>query len=316
MAIAGTVDSGKSSLVGVLTNGKKDNGRGSARLSVFNFKHEISSGRTSSVAQHILGFDSKGNITNYSEGTYKKGWTDIVKESSKIISFYDLCGHEKYLKTTIMGLSSSFPDLCFVLVGANMGISRITQEHIFLCVTLGIPFSIAITKIDICKDRKNVLEKTIKQVNRLLKLPGLRKVPYKVSTKEDIILCSKNIHTKSIVPIFHVSNVTGEGIGKIKNFLNLVSKIPRKIEHNNIEYHVDTTFSVPGVGTVVGGQLTSGNIKVGDKLLLGPNLGNYKEVQVKSIHCKKSSNAVCISWLLCLFRIKKKLTGKVLEKAM
>ena len=32
-------------------------------------------------------------------------WPDIVNESSKIITFTDLAGHEKYLKTTIHGIS-------------------------------------------------------------------------------------------------------------------------------------------------------------------------------------------------------------------
>ena len=95
VAVAGSVDAGKSSLMGVLTSGKNDDGRGSARLSIFNYKHEVLSGRTSSIAHHILGFDDKGSVMNYS-GIYKKGWPDIIKDSSKIISFYDLCGHEKY----------------------------------------------------------------------------------------------------------------------------------------------------------------------------------------------------------------------------
>lgn len=291
VAVAGNVDSGKTSLVGVLTSGKNDNGRGSARLSVFNFQHEVSSGRTSSVAQHILGFDSKGNITNYTSGLlyYNKEWPDIVKDSSKIISFYDLCGHEKYLKTTITGLSSSFPDLCLVLVGANMGITKITQEHIFLCVTLGIPFAIVITKIDICKNRKNVLKQTVQSINKLLKMPGLRKVKMNITGMDDIILCTKHIHSRSIVPVFQISNVTGQGIPELKKFLNLMRKAPSLEEKvlGKVEYHINTTFSVVGVGTVTGGQLVSGIIKVGDKLMLGPNEGKYTPVQVRSIHCKR-----------------------------
>ena len=137
VAVAGNVDAGKSSLLGVLTSGKNDDGRGSARLSIFNFKHEVSSGRTSSIAHHILGFDDKGQVVNY-DGLHKKSWPDIVRDSSKVISFYDLCGHEKYFRTTIIGLTSSFPDLCLVLVGSNMGLTKMTYEHIFLCVTLKI----------------------------------------------------------------------------------------------------------------------------------------------------------------------------------
>jgi GTPase len=286
VAVAGSVDAGKSSFLSVLTNGKLDNGRGSARLSIFNFPHEVASGRTSSIAHHILGFDDKGKITNYS--THKKGWSDIVRDSRKIISFYDLCGHEKYLKTTILGLSSSFPDMCFIMIGGNMGITRITQEHIFLCVTMGIPFSIVITKIDICKNRTNVLKETVRSVKRLLKLPGIRRIPYNIYNKDDVITCTKNIHSESIVPIFYVSNVTGEGLDYVKILLNLLRKTPNNINNiEDVEYHIDTIFYVQGVGTVVGGQLISGTISVGDRLLLGPNNGKYTSVQVRSIHCKR-----------------------------
>lgn len=287
VAIAGNVDTGKSTLVGVLTSGNKDDGRGSARLAIFNFNHEVSSGRTSSVAQHILGFDHKGNSVNY-DPVRKKEWSDIVKESAKVISLFDLCGHEKYLKTTIRGITSSFPDLCLILIGANMGITKITQEHIFLCVTLNIPFTIIITKIDICENRQNVLQSTINCVNKLLKMPGLRRIPYKINNSDDAILCAKNIKSESVVPIFHISSVTGIGIDYLKTFLNLLRKLTSNIkETTEVEYHIDSTFSVSGVGTVVGGQLISGTINVGDKLLLGPNDGTYTTVQVRSIQCKR-----------------------------
>jgi GTPase len=277
-----------SSLLGVLTSGKNDDGRGSARLSIFNFKHEVSSGRTSSIAHHILGFDDKGCVMNYS-GMHKKGWPEIIKGSSKVISFYDLCGHEKYLRTTILGLTSSFPDLCMILVGSNMGITRMTREHIFLCVTMKIPFAIVMTKIDICLNRKNVLKDTVKSVNKLLKLPGLRRIPYKVNSVDDVIICAKNVRSESIVPIFHVSNVTGYGIDNLKQFLNLLGKVRSNINDDVKEavMHIDTTFTVAGIGTVIGGQLISGTIKIGDKMMLGPNNGIYTETQVKSIHCKR-----------------------------
>lgn len=40
VAVIGNVDSGKSTLVGVLTKSIADDGRGSARKQVFNFSHE------------------------------------------------------------------------------------------------------------------------------------------------------------------------------------------------------------------------------------------------------------------------------------
>lgn len=61
MAVVGNVDAGKSTLLGVLTHGELDNGRGQARLKLFRHKHEIESGRTSSVGNDILGFDTAGS---------------------------------------------------------------------------------------------------------------------------------------------------------------------------------------------------------------------------------------------------------------
>ena len=304
VAVAGNVDSGKSTFIGVMITGKNDNGRGTTRLAVFNYPHEIKTGRTSSISHQILGFDNKGEIVNY-DSLHKLDWTEIVKRSSKIISFFDLAGHEKYLKTTILGLSSSIPDLCFITVGANMGLTRMTKEHIFLCVMLNIPFSIIITKIDICKNRESVMDDTILQIKKLLKLPGIRRITYKINDKEDVILVSKNKNQNSIVPLFFISNVTGEGIPLVKQYLNFINK-HKENKHNqdkNIEFHIDTIFFVTGVGTVVGGHLKYGTIKNGDKLYLGPyNTNNtYEPFQVKSIHCKRTLvSEVRASCYVCL----------------
>lgn len=49
------VDAGKSTLLGVLTKGALDDGRGRTRVNLFRHKHEIESGRTSSVGRLCKG---------------------------------------------------------------------------------------------------------------------------------------------------------------------------------------------------------------------------------------------------------------------
>ena len=61
--MVGNVDAGKSTLLGVLTHGELDNGRGFARQKLFRHKHEMESGRTSSVGNDILGFDQEGQVS-------------------------------------------------------------------------------------------------------------------------------------------------------------------------------------------------------------------------------------------------------------
>ena len=56
-----------------------------------------------------------------------------------------------------------------------------------------------------------------------------------------------------------------------------------------MEFIIDETFGVPGVGTVVAGTLKQGIISTNSTLLLGPSPtdGTFKPAAVKSIHYKR-----------------------------
>ena len=159
-----------------------------------------------------------------------------------------------------------------------------------------------ISKIDIVKDRQNVLNQTIEDLKKILKIPGIRKVAYKIKTQEDVILAIKNKESMSLVPMFMISNVTGENIDLLKSYLNLTNKNKAYdfSKSSDVEYHIDTIFQVNGVGTVVGGHLKSGSVKVGDKLYLGPNNKNYEHYTIKSIHVKKH---LLTKYLVILMRV-------------
>lgn len=49
-------------MLGVLVKGDLDDGRGRARVNLFRHKHEMETGRTSSVGMEIMGFDSVGQV--------------------------------------------------------------------------------------------------------------------------------------------------------------------------------------------------------------------------------------------------------------
>jgi GTPase len=82
------------------------------------------------------------------------------------VTFLDLCGHEKYLKTTMFGLVGLMPDFSMIVVGANMGVSRMTREHLGISLALGIPIYIVVTKIDIAP--KQVYDETIATLTKIL----------------------------------------------------------------------------------------------------------------------------------------------------
>ena len=288
IAVCGNVDSGKSTLVGVLTSGKLDNGRGRARLNVFNHKHEIECGRTSSVSEQILGFNARGETVNSLPSSRSLSWSEIVADSTKLISFYDLAGHEKYLKTTISGMTGNQPDFCLLLVGANMGVTRMTREHLGLAVALRVPIIVVLTKIDMCPP--NVLRQTIGQLTNLLKMRTVRKVPFGVKNAADVVTAVKNLQNDKFVPVFRLSSVTGAGIDLLRNFFNLLH--PRiswvNLVNNPPEVLIDETYFITGVGTVVAGTVSGGVVHDNSKMLLGPDSnGNFKPVSIKSIHARR-----------------------------
>lgn len=285
VAVVGNVDAGKSTLLGVLTHVELDNGRGHARQKLFRHKHEMESGRTSSVGNDILGFDCQGNVVNKPEHG-SLDWVKICEKSSKIITFIDLAGHEKYLKTTVFGMTGHAPDFGMLMIGANAGIIGMTKEHLGLALALGVPVFVVVTKIDMCPP--NILQETLQLLHKVLKSPGCRKIPVLVQNMDDVIVSATNFTSERMCPIFQVSNVTGENLDLLKSFLNLLSTRMVCNYGAPAEFQIDETFAVPGVGTVVSGTTLRGHIKLGDTLLLGPDLnGSFSTIVIKSIHRKR-----------------------------
>jgi len=287
VAVVGNVDAGKSTLLGVLTHDTLDDGRGTARLKLFRHKHEAETGRTSSVGNDILGFDSKGGIVNKPDPhSGALDWQQICQESSKVLTFIDLAGHEKYLKTTVFGMTGHAPDFCMLMIGSNAGVVGMTKEHLGLALALNVPVFVVVTKIDMCPP--NILQETMKLLCRILKSPGCRKIPVIVQCPDDVVVSATNFTSERICPIFQISNVTGFNIPLLKSFLNLLSVRGDYDESEPPIFQIDDTYSVPGVGTVVSGTTLQGVVHLNDLLLLGPDqLGNFQPVPIKSIHRKR-----------------------------
>ncbi|CAG2106744.1 unnamed protein product [Medioppia subpectinata] len=287
VAVVGNVDAGKSTLLGVLTHGELDNGRGLARQRLFRHKHEMESGRTSSVGNDILGFDSKGSVVNKPDAHGGHlDWVKICEASSKVITFIDLAGHERYLKTTIFGMTGHAPDYTMLMVGANAGVVGMTKEHLGLALALNVPVFVVVTKIDMCPH--NVLQNTLKLLQRVLKSAGCRKIPVMVQSEDDVVIAATNFATERLCPIFQVSNVSGDNLNLLRIFLNLLT--PRTANHDKeaAEFQIDDTYSVPGVGTVVSGLTLKGVVRLNDVLYLGPDsLGHFSPIAIKSIHRKR-----------------------------
>ncbi len=107
IGLFGDESTGKSTLIGVLVNGILDNGNGLAKSNIFRFQHEQNTGRTSNFSHYITGFDKSGELVNYDSIMLKINgdqhdnksrllWEELISNSKKIISFYDMGGQSKF----------------------------------------------------------------------------------------------------------------------------------------------------------------------------------------------------------------------------
>ena len=92
-------------------------------------------------------FDSKGEVLGFAKGESEQIGPG---QAAKIVNFIDLAGHEKYLRTTLFGMTGHQPDYAMLIVGSNMGIVGMTKEHLGISLALRVPVFIVVTKTDLC----------------------------------------------------------------------------------------------------------------------------------------------------------------------
>ena len=251
IGVGGNIDAGKSSFVGVMTQNVLDNGRGYARSFIMKHKHELESGRTSVLVQHY------------------------IRNEDKIIEFTDLAGHEKYLKTTIKGISGYLIDYVAIIINANTGIQLMTREHISLVYTLRIPMFIIYTKTDLCPP--NIYQMNLDYIhtyyNKKMSLETI------VIHNEEDLKTIKDKYTKgcNIVPVFPMSNVSGNGVELVKKFINELNLYTKYEDMYNLNtnFIVSKSYVVQGIGLIISGVMKTGSVKKGDVLYLGPNADGF-----------------------------------------
>lgn len=64
-----------------------------------------------------------------------------------LLFIIDLAGHERYLKTTLYGLTSGAPSCVMLMVGANAGLIGMSKEHLAISLALNVPVVVCITKV-------------------------------------------------------------------------------------------------------------------------------------------------------------------------
>ena len=194
----------------------------------------------------------------------------IVQSEYIQITLVDCPGHASLIRTVISG--ASIIDTVILVIDSVKGIQIQTVECIALSEILCQKITIALSKIDLLKNKEDEISK---------KTEKLKQIFAKTKFGNDI----------SIIPTTTIEqdkNIT-ENMIKL-----LIKSVIECIEFNNIEdneinnkndsliAYIDHCFKIKNKGTVATGTIMKGNIKINDEIYF-PELSNkymVKEIQI------------------------------------
>ena len=267
--IAGSVDDGKSTLVGRLLHdagalyedhvealkklaGRSGDGRVDLSLVTDGLKAEREQGVTIDVAYRYF-------------NTARRRFIVI-----------DAPGHEQYTRNMATGASGA--DLAVILVDAKLGVLRQTRRHAFICSLLGIPrVVIAVNKMDLvghAQARFDEIREEFEQFAARLSFKNLSFIPMSALNGDNIVHPGKAMPWYDGAPLLeHLETVY---IGGDRNL-------------------VDLRFTVQGVARAEGerwyrGQIASGVIKVGDAVVVVPS-HRHSRVRAIALHDRRPDYA-------------------------
>jgi len=187
------------------------------------------------------------------------GYAPLRLPSGRPLSVIDVPGHERFVRTMVAGASGI--DLYLLCVAADDGVMPQTLEHLAVLRQLGVTDGVvAITKADIGEP-----ELAAEEVHDLL--PGVETVA--------------------------VSALEGRGLGELLAAVERrVSALPSRAqtEAGPMRLHVDRSFTLRGIGTVVTGTLWSGQVSAGDAVRVLPRglSARVRSVQIHDIAVERA----------------------------
>ena len=190
-----------------------------------------------------------------------------------------------------------------------------TQHHLNLCCSFGIPVIVVFTKIDGCPEHafKNCKE----EVTKMLRSPEIRKKPFAVRNENDVTTVMDKL--RDLAPMIETSCVTGAGVDLLQKML---FSLPKRRRHESkvkrsFEFLVEDIFyNVPGVGAVVTGFVNAGELTVGPtcNVYVGPiDDGSFMKTVAKSAHIARiNTHHITAGQSACLaFALNKEMRKKL-----
>jgi len=183
------------------------------------------------------------------------------------LGIIDVPGHADFVNNMVAGVGSL--DIAIFIVAADDGWMPQSEEHLQILNYLGVEnVIIALTKADLAED----IEFTMELV------------------KEELI--GTSLEDEVIIP---VSSHTGTGLDELKQeIINRIKQLKQSPKNLIPRLSVDRTFSPTGIGTVVTGTLTGGDLQKGDLIHSYPeNLNsNIRGIQNHSSQVDSASHGM------------------------
>ncbi|MGI9517676.1 MAG: selenocysteine-specific translation elongation factor [Pirellulaceae bacterium] len=175
------------------------------------------------------------------------------------LGIVDVPGHEKFVRQMLSGATGM--DMALLVIAADDSVKRQTTEHLDILRLLDLPGGvIAITKADVVE--AEWLEMVAEEVRELVRGTFLENAP--------------------VIP---TSAHTGIGLDELKQeLIRVAGEVHGSSDRGDpdapFRMAIDRVFTIEGHGTVVTGSVSSGTVRIGDKLEIQPG---GSEVRVREI---------------------------------
>jgi selenocysteine-specific elongation factor len=224
----------------------------------------IDHGKTSLV-KALTGVDADRLKEEKERGiTVDLGFAYQALPDGEVLGFVDVPGHEKLVRNMLAGATGI--DHVMLVIAADDGPMPQTREHLAILHLLGLRQGVVVlSKSDLVTPAR--LAEAEAEVRALLADSALAQAP-----------------------ILPVSSLSGAGLPALREHLSQArSRGPGARPPGQFRLAVDRCFTLAGIGTVVTGTAVSGQVSVGDKLMVSPR---GLEVRVRGIHAQNHQASV------------------------
>lgn len=218
----------------------------------------IDHGKTSLV-KALTGVDADRLKEEKARGiTIDLGFAYQALPDGGVLGFVDVPGHERLVRNMLAGATGI--DHVLLVVAADDGPMPQTREHLAILDLLGLDHgAVVLTKTDLVSPERAL--QAAAEVRTLLAGTAL-----------------------AGAPVFPVSNSSGEGLPALREHLQQAAHARQRARsEGHFRLAVDRCFTLPGIGTVVTGTAVSGQVAVGDRVLVAPR---GLPVRVRGLHAQ------------------------------